>query len=500
MGPYLLGFDIGSSSVKAALVDAETKEIIGVTQYPQTEMDVISKKSGWAEQQPEMWWKNVCNASQQLLSSADINVADIASIGISYQMHGLVVIDKNKEVLRPAIIWSDSRGVDIGTQALRDLGEEACLTRLLNSPGNFTMSKLKWVADNEPELFARIDKFMLPGDYIAMKMTDKVTTTIPGLSEAILWDFKKNQIAQFVLDYFGFDESLIPEILPTFFNQGALTRAAALQLGLNAGIKVSYRAGDQPNNALSLNVLQPGEIAATGGTSGVVYAVVDKPIYDPKSRVNGFVHVNNTTEHPRIGILLCINGTGSQYSWLRQQVASDDTSYDDMEQMAATIPIGSEGLRIIPFGNGAERMLENKEPGSHIINLQFNRHTRAHLYRAALEGIAFSFVYGIELLNDMNIPVQVIRVGGDNLFQSAVFSTTIAALTGCQIEVIETTGAVGAAMASGVGTGRYKNIDEAMQSVKISHLYNPPKQKERYNSAYKIWKSDLRKIVSDKLA
>lgn len=499
MSSYLIGFDIGSSSVKAALVNADTREVVRVTYYPRTEMDVISRQVGWAEQQPEVWWENICFASQRLLSKVDIDVADISSIGISYQMHGLVLVDKDQHVLRPAIIWSDSRGVEIGNQAFLDIGEEKCLSSILNSPGNFTMSKLKWVYDNEPEIYARINKFMLPGDYVAMKMTGNIYTTVSGLSEAMLWDFKENKVAHFILDYFGVDVSMVPDITPTFSEQGTLTTEAAQQLGLKAGTKISYRAGDQPNNALSLKVFEPGEIAATGGTSGVVFAVVDELISDPKSRVNGFAHVNHQFKDPRIGVLLCINGAGSQYSWLRQQMALEGTSYTDMERMVGAVPVNSEGLRILPFGNGAERMLQNKDLGSHIINLQFNRHKRAHFYRAALEGIAFSFVYGIEVLNQMGIKSNIIRVGKDNLFQSAVFSSTITALANCNIEVIETTGAVGAAIASGIGIGIYNNEHEAFDGVAVDQTHTPPDANGLYTGAYDIWKADLNKLLTSEL-
>jgi len=496
MSSYSLGFDIGSSSVKAALVDIDTKEVIRTTFYPRTEMDVISRQLGWAEQQPEVWWENVCYASQRLLSKVDVDIREIKSIGIAYQMHGLVLLDKDNHVARPAIIWSDGRGVEIGNAAFKNIGEEKCLQHLLNSPGNFTLSKLKWVLDNEPELYARVQHIMLPGDYISFRMTGKVNTTLSGLSEAIAWDFKEHQPADFVFDYFGFSTDLIPEIVPTFGEHGRLTREAAAMLGLAEGIPVTYRAGDQPNNAMSLNVIKPGEIAATGGTSGVVYAVVDHPVYDKKSRVNGFAHVNHTKEDQRIGVLLCINGAGSQYSWMKNQIARDGTSYEDMERMISAIPVNSDGLRIIPFGNGAERVLLNKELGSHVINLQFNRHKRAHFYRAALEGIAFSFIYGIEVLREMNIPISIIRVGNDNLFQSNVFSSTIAALIDCPIEVVETTGAVGAAKGAGYGAGIYSSLEEALTGEGIAQTYYANNVNGEYKRAYEVWKSDLDRLVS----
>lgn len=495
MNSYLLGFDVGSSSVKAALIRADTKEVLHTTFYPRTEMGMIAHQSGWAEQHPEAWWENLCHASRQLLSNADIDPSEVISIGISYQMHGLVLIDKEYQVLRPAIIWSDSRAVRIGEDAFNAIGKEKCLRHLLNSPGNFTASKLKWVMDNEPDCYDRIYKFLLPGDYIAMKMTGEVATTIQGLSEGMMWDFKEDKVATFLLDHYGISSDLVPELVSSFGMHGALDKEAARQMGLVEGIQVSYRSGDQPNNAMSLNAIEPGEIAATGGTSGVVYAVVDKPVFDPKSRVNGFAHVNHTIEQPRVGILLCINGAGSQYAWVKNQVASDGTTYEEMERMVAAIPVSAEGLRILPFGNGAERVLDNREIGSHIVNLQFNRHKRAHFYRAALEGIAFSFIYGIQILKDMNIPMEVIRVGDDNLFQSTVFSSTIASLTGCEIEVVHTNGAIGAARAAGYGVGYYASLKGACSGNRIVKTYSMLNGNGTYHQAYETWKSDLQRLI-----
>jgi xylulokinase len=492
---YLLGYDIGSSSIKAALVGAQTGQQLAVTQSPETELEMLALQPGWAEQDPETWWTNVCLATQKLLQRTGVDPAQIKGIGIAYQMHGLVLVDKNQEVIRPSIIWCDSRAVTIGDQAAEDIGREKCLQHLLNSPGNFTASKLKWVKDNEPELYERIHKIMLPGDYIAMRLTGEIRTTTSGLSEGILWDFQENAPATLVMDYYGFDKKLLPELVDTFSLQGEVTTAAAQATGLASRTPVNYRAGDQPNNALSLNVLEAGEVAATGGTSGVVYGVVDQPLYDPASRVNGFAHVNHTTEAPRIGILLCINGSGIQYSWVKQQMAEQGLSYPDMEKQAAAIAPGSDGLRILPFGNGAERMLGNKAPGAKINNLQFNRHQRAHFYRAALEGIAFSFVYGMGILQEMGLNLQVMRVGNDNLFQSAIFSGTISNLLGSRIEVLETTGAIGAAKAAGVAAGVYSSIREAMTGNKLVTAYEPLNSNGSYQDAYQHWHSDLESIL-----
>ena len=493
---YLLGYDIGSSSIKAALVKAETGKAIKVVHFPKYEMEITAKEVGWAEQSPEVWWENVCKATQEILETTAIDPQQIKGIGIAYQMHGLVLVDKNQQVLRPSIIWCDSRAVEIGNKAFANLTEEKCLSHLLNSPGNFTASKLKWVKENEPENYNRIYKMMLPGDYIAMNLTGVITTTISGLSEGVFWDFKENDIAKFLLEEYGIEENLIPEIKDTFSVQGILNKKASAETGLPEGIPITYRAGDQPNNALSLGVINPDEVAATGGTSGVIYGVVDKPIYDLQSRINGFAHVNHSIENPRIGMLLCINGAGIQYSFLKKIIAQPDVSYNEMEAMASEIPVGSEGLRIIPFGNGAERILVNDSPGAQINNLQFNRHTQAHFFRAGLEGIAFSFVYGFQVLKDLGLNPKLIKVGNDNLFQSKIFSTTIANLLDCCIEVVKTTGAEGAAKASGVGAKVYANLEEAIKINDVEERYFPNEEIEAFKTAYEAWERDLKKLLS----
>jgi len=492
---YLIGYDIGSSSIKTALVRADTREVVDLIQYPEQEMDMISRQKGWAEQQPELWWRYLCLSTKKIIKKNKIKSKDILSIGISYQMHGLVIVNKDKRVLRPAIIWCDSRSVSIGDRAFDDLGHEHCLSHYQNSPGNFTASKLKWVKDNEPDIYKNIYKIMLPGDYIAMKLTNKINTTVSGLSEAVLWDFKNNKLANKILDYYDLDHELIPDLVPTFAVSGELTKKASKETGLAKGIPVSYRAGDQPNNALSLNVLRPGEIAATSGTSGVVYGVVDKLIYDSESRVNAFAHVNHETKKKRIGVLLCINGAGIQYGWIRSQMARPERTYEDMERMLTAVPVGSEGVCVLPFGNGSERIFNNRNLESHIRNIEFNRHTRAHIYRAALEGVAFTFVHGIDLLKEMGIKINSMRVGYDNMFKSKVFATTIATLLGINIEVVETTGAVGAALASGYGCGHFNSLEAVMKKIKPLKVYKPASNYGDYNQAYTYWRDALSQLV-----
>lgn len=492
---YLLGYDIGSSSVKASLVNAETGVCVASAFYPKVEAEIIAVQPGWAEQKPEMWWQNLKLATAAVMEQSAVSAEQIAAIGISYQMHGLVCVDKDLQVLRPAIIWCDSRAVGYGQKALETLGESVCLSHLLNSPGNFTASKLAWVKENEPDIYARIYKIMLPGDYIAMRMTGEVCTTVSGLSEGMFWDFKNNCVADFLMEYYGFDKSLIPDIRPTFSEQGRMTAAVAEELGLRAGIPVTYRAGDQPNNALSLNVFNPGEIASTAGTSGVVYGVNGTVNYDPQSRVNTFAHVNHTDEQTRLGVLLCINGTGILNSWIKRTMGTD-ISYAEMNDLAAGVPIGSQGLSVIPFGNGAERVLGNKEPGCSLQGLNFNSHTRAHIMRAAQEGIVFSFKYGMEVMEQMGMHITNIHAGNANMFLSPIFRNTLAGVTGATIELYDTDGSVGAAKGAGMGTGIYKDNTEAFSTLKKLQVIEPDVQAaEQYQAAYALWKERLANVV-----
>ena len=486
----LLGIDLGSSSVKVSLVDAESGRCLASAFAPKQEAPIMAASPGWAEQDPLDWWAYLTAATSEVVAKAGVD--GIAAIGISYQMHGLVCVDGDLRPLRPAIIWCDSRAVPYGNKAFSHIGAERCLDRMLNSPGNFTAAKLAWVKENEPDIYKRICKILLPGDWIAARLTGEACTTASGLSEGILWDFKENAPSKDVLNALELDESLLAGIVPTFGEQGKLSAEAAAELGLKAGIPVTYRAGDQPNNALSLGVLDPGEVAATAGTSGVVYGVSGKICHDPLSRVNAFAHVNHSAADPRIGVLLCINGTGILNAWTRRNIAPDGLSYNEMNSLAAGIPAGSEGVCVLPFGNGAERMLSNAIPGCSIHGLDFNRHTRAHIYRAAQEGIAFSFRYGMDIMASMGISVSRIHAGAVNMFLSPVFREALAGVAGASIELYDTDGSVGAARGAGIGAGIYKTPGEAFSTLeRISTT--EPSHREEYLNAYDNWLKHMEK-------
>ncbi len=489
---YLLGIDVGTSSIKVSIVDAATRKAVASARHPEEETPILSRQPGWAEQSPETWWENVQKAILKAHSSGAYDPGSIAAIGIAYQMHGLVLVDKEQQVLRDSIIWCDSRAVPYGEKAFASIGEEKCLTRLLNSPGNFTASKLAWVKDREPELYAKIHRILLPGDFIAMKLTGETTTSISALSEGIFWDFAEDRLSDDVFDYFGFDKGIIPSVQPVFSSHGGLTATVSDLLSLKKGIPVTYKAGDQPNNALALNVLQPGEVAATAGTSGVIYGVSDKLTSDPGSRVNSFAHVNYTGKQKRIGVLLCINGTGILNRWIRDLSGAGGmkADYGALNREAASIPPGSDGLSVLPFGNGAERIFYNRIPGAQVSNIDLNKHGAAHLYRAGQEGIAFAFRYGLDIMRENGMNPSVIRAGHANMFLSPVFSGAFVNVTNIPVELYDCDGSVGAALGAGIGAGVYEGEKEAFRTMKPLKTIRP-EEAGLYNDLYFRWKELL---------
>jgi xylulokinase len=480
----LLGIDIGTSSVKVSVVDSATQKAVASAQYPDTESPIKALQPGWAEQSPDMWWEQAQQALQRCHATKNYNPVDIAAIGIAYQMHGLVLVDKDQNALRDSIIWCDSRAVEFGDKALTQLGHHFCLQHFLNSPGNFTAAKLAWVKQNEPDIYARIDKIMLPGDYIAMKLTGDITTSVSALSEGIFYDFLNDKLSVELLGYFGFSIDLFPAIKPVFAAHGYLTRSVAAKLGLKTGIPVAYKAGDQPNNALSLNVLKPCEVAATAGTSGVIYGVSDELTYDPQSRVNTFAHVNYTEQQRRLGVLLCINGTGSLNRWAKN-IFGSYIGYSQMNDLAMQAPLGSSGLRVLPFGNGAERMLNNKQVGVHFHHIDLNLHTQVHMFRAVQEGIACAFRYGLDIMRENGMHPTVIRAGKANLFLSELFTQAFVNLTGVPVELYENDGSVGAALGAGIGSGIFNTSKEAFAQIQSIKTIDPTTQE--YEIVYQEW-------------
>ncbi|MCC5936563.1 MAG: carbohydrate kinase [Lunatimonas sp.] len=495
MRELLIGYDIGSSSVKTTLLDARTGRVVASATRPGEEMVIESPQVGWAEQDPATWWTYIQETTHLIRQEAAIKAGEVLGIGISYQMHGLVMLDKQRQVIRPSIIWCDSRAVGIGNKAFQEMGESYCLEHLLNSPGNFTASKLRWVKENEPSNFDRVDKIMLPGDYIAMKLTGEILTSETGLSEGIFWDFPQNGVSQTLMDHYGLPSSVLPEAVPSFSHQGNLSSSASELLGLESGIPVTYRAGDQPNNAFSLNVLEEGELATTAGTSGTVYGVSTRPVYDPASRVNTFVHVNHQQEDPRYGVLLCVNGTGILNSWIKRLIGGNTISYNQMNDLAADVPIGSEGLSFIPFGNGAERIMQNRQIDAHLQGLNLLKHDKRHVLRAGQEGIVSALTFGFHIMKEMGLNLKTVKAGKANMFLSPVFREAFVNMNQVVLELYNTDGAQGAARGAGIGAGYYASAKEAFVGLeKVSDLEPQADLIDAYGEAYRVWEQRLQKL------
>jgi xylulokinase len=496
MRKLLLGLDIGSSSVKASLLDADTGKSIASKAFPEVEMPINSPQSGWAEQDPEMWWKYVKECISFVYKKAEVKKGELNAIGIAYQMHGLVCVDKNQKVLRPSIIWCDSRAVAIGEKAFSNLGSAYCLPNLLNSPGNFTASKLRWVIENQPAVAAKIDKIMLPGDFIAMKLTGEIMTSETGLSEGIFWDFKKNDLSDKLLEEMGISKDWIPKVVPSFSVQGKVNASASKETGIEVGVPIAYRAGDQPNNAFSLQVLKPGELATTAGTSGTVYGVCDEPLYDPDSRVNTFVHVNHSQKKPSYGVLLCVNGTGILNSWLKKVMGGTRITYEEMNVIGSGASIGSDGLVFIPFGNGVERIMKNRPVGAHLLGLDLLKHEKKHVVRAAQEGIVSALTFGFRIMKDMGMNLQTVKAGHANMFLSPLFRKTFVHMNHVNLELYNTDGAQGAARGAGIGAGIFENEDQAFIGLELLETMEPNIQfYEPYEEAYNQWLTKLNQVV-----
>ncbi len=481
-----LGIDLGSSSVKVSLLDESGGQVLARTTVPELgEMGMTRPKPGWAEQSPELWWDLTCQGIRQVMEGRD--ASNLRGIGIAYQMHGLVCMGANDEVLRPAILWCDSRAVEIGERYFGEIGRDKCLAHLHQSPGNFTVSKLAWVRENEPDVYAKIDKVGLPGDYLAYRLSGEWQTTDGGLSEAAAWDFSKGEMANFLMGGMGLKASLWPNRVPILGLQCEVSRAAAAELGIPAGVPISYRAGDQPNNAFALGANAPGDVAASGGTSGVLYGVSEAPLADAQQRVNPFLHVTHRQDQPRIGVLMCLNGAGSQMAWLRRITGVD---YDQLNEQASSVSPGADGLTCLPFGMGAERILGNRTVGMQWRGGDFGKHGVGELSRACFEGIALAFRYGAEAMAAAGVEIRSVRAASSGLFLSPVFAQALADLLQAPIDCIAANGADGAARAAALGAGHYGSVTEASAVLKVKRSYVPQSNTE-YAEVYDRWRDLL---------
>jgi xylulokinase len=492
---YTIGYDIGSSFVKGVLWDEERGEVAAHVTVPDREMPIRAEKADWAEQDPEMWWEAVKAATQRLIDMVPGAGGRVRGIGVSYQMHGLVLLDRDGKVLRPSIIWCDSRATGMGKELEKAVGEEAVRRQLLNSPGNFTVSKLAWVIRNEPETASRIRWVMLPGDWIAYQLTGMVSTTVCGLSEGMLWNFKDHVPHVKALEAAGADPEWIPPVAPNPGDQGVVGSAVGAEMGFAPGARVLFRGGDQPMNAYGLGVDGPGMWAASAGTSGVLYRVDPVREAEPTGMANRFAHIGHSAENPAIGTLLCLNGAGIAYAWLRRVMFAGQ-EYAAINEHVAAVPAGADGVMFHPFGNGAERMLDNRQPGAGWSGIHFNRHGQGHLARAVMEGIVFAFVHGMRHVDPSLPALPVIRAPHAGLFRSELFASMLSTLAGADVQLHAGDGATGAAQGASValGASAIKALDSnaARDEPGVLKTHSPdPSIHDALESAYSRWKDAL---------
>lgn len=467
---YTLGLDIGSSSVKACLYDARSFRIVGTSTSPSHEMPITAPEPGWAEQDPEVWWHHTIVACDDLRARHPAAWATVKAIGIGYQMHGLVTLDAGDKPVRPAIIWCDSRAVETGNSITGLIGRQRLLDSNLNTPGNFTVSKMVWMMQNEPDNWSKVAIGMLPGDYIAYRLSGDKTTSKSGLSEMILWNFLTNEIDTLILNNYPSIRAILPKIVPNIGVATSISMESAEMLGLQDDVVLSYRSGDQPNNAFGLGVTEPGSVGINAGTSGVVYAVTDKPVVDVAETFNPFLHVNNNESQKRIGLLLCLNGCGIMNAQIRRLTKA--SSYEMMNEKADDVPLGSDGLQIFPFGNGAERMFGNRNLGASIHGWDLVRHNDAHFFSASLEGIAATLSYGIDHMRSLGVNINKIHAGRANLFLSPLFCELIAAIARVDVYLFESDGASAAAKGAAYGAGLINSTTQPADLLGKPDIYS----------------------------
>lgn len=464
-----LGIDVGTSSVKVSIVGEDGVILASATAPASSERAINSPNPNWAEQNPEDWWEDAQQAILNLPLEARLQVE---AIGIAYQMHGLVLVDSQFQPVRPSIIWCDGRNIQESQILAESLGLDALENRLLNKPGTLTLAKLAWVAEHEPETLAKAHTFGLPGDFIAYKLTGEWSTTKSGYSEMVGWDFGASIPFEEGFRKAGWKLPL-PEARPNLEEGAPIQKVIAEKLGLPPSARVTYRAGDQPNNAFGLGVLQQGETAISAGTSGVLYGIGDS---SPglHEGINRFLHVNS-----QIGVLMCLNGVGSALAFARRTWFQNQ-SYEALSELASQA--NPENCPyFFPFGNGAERILSERA-FSGFTELDFNRHNLPELARSVFEGIAFAYRLGSEKMEKAGCLSKVVNGTESGLLKSSFFAQLLA--NELQVELILSEGDGSTAAARGAALGIKKILPKPAPLKR--YLPTSPANHERFSHWHKI--------------
>ncbi|MGD0987977.1 MAG: xylulokinase [Candidatus Sulfotelmatobacter sp.] len=462
MATYFLGIDIGTGGTRALVIDESGKVI---SSSAEEHRPFASPHIGWAEQDPADWWRACGLATRKVLTQSGICSEQIACVGFSGQMHGAVLLDSQGQVVRPALIWCDVRTQKQADELTATIGAER-LRQLTCNPAlpNFTLTKCLWVRENEPENWGRVRSLMLPKDYVRYRLTGERATDLADASGTLLLDVAHRRWSQEILDFVQMDSALLPALYESPEICGRVSEAGAAATGLLSGTPVVAGAGDQAAGAIGIGAVSPGAVSATIGTSGVVLAATNLPALDPEGRVHSFCHGLAN----RWLVMGVTQAAGLSLRWFRDQfgaINGHTDSYEDLTRMAAKVPAGSDGLLWAPYLMGERTPYLDATARGMLVGLTAS-HTRAHVVRAILEGVAFSLRDTFTIFDQIDVPVKSIRLGGGGA-RSALWRQIQADVYGHAVETVavEEGAAYGAAILAGVGAKVWSTVDAACAAV-----------------------------------
>jgi xylulokinase len=483
---YVLGIDVGTGGTRAVLVDRNGAIASSATCE---HVPFASPQTGWAEQDPHDWWKAAGSAIRAAL--ANVQNADVVCVGLAGQMHGAVLLDENDEVLRPALIWCDQRTQPQCDWLNEKLGEQRIIELTCNPAlTNFTLTKLLWVRDHEPEVWKRFRRVLLPKDYVRFRLTGEHAMDVAEASGTLMFDVADRRWSEEMMASVGLPMTCLPKLFESPEICARLSHAGAAHAGLKPGTPVVAGAGDQAGGAVGMGIVRAGAVSATIGTSGVVFAATDTPAMDVRGRVHTFCHAVPGRWH----VMGVTQAAGLSLRWIRDLLKnSANLSYDQLTREAASVPAGSDGVLWSPYLMGERTPHLDPNARATLTGLAAN-HTRAHVVRAVLEGVAFSLKDTFSLFAEMKVPVSTIRVGGGGA-RSELWRQIQADVYGREVEILaaEEGAAYGAALLAGVGAKFWSSVDEACEAVvNVQHRVKPNqpasqlllKQYEKYRMLY----------------
>ncbi len=462
-----LGIDVGTGGSRAVLIDSSGAIVASATIE---HAPFASPEIGWAEQNPEDWRRASIEAIRQVLANENVNAEDIAAVGLSGQMHGAVFLDKFDKVLRPSIIWCDQRTENQCRELTEKIGAEK-LIELVSNPAlpNFTLTKMLWVRENEPEIWRKVKCVLLPKDYVRFCLTGDKATDVSDASGTLMLDVRNRKWSKEILAASEIGESLLPELYESAEITGTISAECAAETGLLKGTPVVAGASDNAAGAIGMGIVRVGSVSATVGTSGVIFAVTDKPSIDLRGRIHTFCHAAPNRWH----VTGVTQAAGLSLRWFRDNFSLNE-NYDDLTAESAKISVGADGLLWTPYLMGERTPHIDSNVRASLIGLTAS-HTKAHVVRAILEGVAFSLRDSLEIFKDLDIPIQTIKLGGGGA-RSSLWRQIQADVYGRAVEIVESDegAAYGAVLLAGVGAGRWKTIDQACgETIRVAEKIEP---------------------------